>query len=92
MNGTYFFYEMNLQIKQILKSHQIQIGSGKKIINKTNYWSKDSQRSSETLYKNTPKYICRQLTAGKINILQVSLFLDFIWSNGNSDVKSKQRF
>ena len=47
------------------------MGSGEKIITKTNYWSKDSRRNSENIYENTPKHIYRELPARKINILQV---------------------
>ena len=38
MNGTDFFYKMNLQIKQILESHQILMRYGEKIITKTTYY------------------------------------------------------
>ena len=63
MNGNYFFYKLKLKIKQILKSHQMLMGSWKKIITKTNYGSKDSHRNSQNIYENTPKYIYRQLAA-----------------------------
>ena len=86
---------MKLQIKQILKSHQVLMWSGENIITKTNCWSKDSQRNSENMYENTPKYIYRHLAARKINILLVWSFLDFISGNGNSNnsnVESQHRF
>ena len=71
------------------------MSSGEKIRTETNYWSKDSQRNSENINENTPKYIYRQPAARKINIFQVWSFLDFISSNGNSnnsDVEPQQRF
>ena len=58
MNGTYFLYKPKLKIKQILKIHQILMGSGEKIITKTN-----KLLNSENIFENTPKYIYRQLAA-----------------------------
>ena len=39
------------------------MGSGEKIIIKTNYWNKDSQRNPENIYENTSKYIYKYLAA-----------------------------
>ena len=49
-----------------------------------NYWSKDSQRTSENIDENTPNYIYRQREVRKkIYFKYGQSFLDFISSNGN---------
>ena len=77
---TTFFHKTKLQIKQILKSDQITNVIWEKIVTQTNYWIK------------TPREIIKKIAVWKINILQVWSFLDFISSDGNSDVESQQRF
>ena len=64
--------------------------SGEKIRTKTNYWSENSQRSSENIYEDTLKYTFRQPAAREINIFQLWSFLYFLSKNGyssNSEVK-----